>query len=191
MFGAQPSLRCQECVPELSCYEESMSGQSPTIRSFNAQRVQYQTARSFDDVLSSLRRHVGHTTISEVNQQGACGATREEFERRVEAFAGDGGFMLFLEVKHSEWLRTYGINRNVIRWVFGNPIIAYTIIRHDITAGLFAPVELLLYENALGAGCTIIYDLPSTLMALDDNPPLLQAAKALDQKLANLMAQIT
>lgn len=168
-----------------------MPGISPTICSFNAQRVQYQTPRSFEDVLSSLRKHVGRTTLSVVNQQGVDGATREEFEKRVEALAGDSGFMLFLEVKHSEWLRTVGINRKVIRWVFGNPIIAYTMIRHDITAGLFAPVELLLYENESGAGCTIIYDLPSSLMVLDENRPLLEAAKALDQKLANLIAQIT
>jgi hypothetical protein len=65
------------------------------------------------------------------------------------------------------------------------------MLRHDITAGLFAPVELLLYENESGAGCTIIYDLPSSLMVLDENQPLLEAAKALDQKLANLPAQIT
>lgn len=168
-----------------------MPGSSSTIRSFHAQRVQYLTARSFDDVLSSLRRHVGQTTISEVNQQGASGATREEFEKRVGAFAGDSGFMLFLEINHGEWLRTFGIDRKVVRWIFGNPIIAYTMIRHDITAGLFAPVEVLLFENESAAGCTITYDLPSSVMVLDDNPPLLEAAKILDQKLANLMAQIT
>src|SRR5580698_3870843 len=95
-----------------------MSGKSPTIRSFHGQRVQYQTERSFDEVLSGLREHVGHATVGEVNRQGAGGATREEFEKRVEAFAGDSGFMLFLEVKHSEWLPTFGINRKVIRWVF-------------------------------------------------------------------------
>jgi uncharacterized protein (DUF302 family) len=168
-----------------------MSEKSPTVRSFNAQRVQYQTERTFDDVLSSLRKHVGHATLSEVNWQGANGATREQFEKRVEAFAGDSGFMLFLEVNHGEWLPTFGINRKVIRWVFGNPVIAYTMIRHDVTAGLFAPVELLLYENEQGTGSTILYDLPSSLMVLDENPPLLQAAKALDQKLADLMARVT
>ncbi|MBB5330293.1 DUF302 domain-containing protein [Tunturiibacter gelidoferens] len=59
-------------------------------------------------------------------------------------------------------MQTFGINRKVLRWVFGNPIIAYTMIRHDITAALFAPVELLLYENESGGGATIIYDLPSS-----------------------------
>lgn len=34
--------------------------------------------------------------MSEVNQQGAGGATREEFEKRVEAFAGNSEFMRFL-----------------------------------------------------------------------------------------------
>jgi hypothetical protein len=65
------------------------------------------------------------------------------------------------------------------------------MIRHDITAALFAPVELLLYENESGGGSTILYDLPSSFMVLDENPPLLKAAKALDQKLADLMAKIT
>ncbi len=167
-----------------------MSGPSPTIRAFHGQRIEYQTARSFDEVLSSLREHVGQTSIREVDQQSADGATREEFEARVEALAGDSGFILFLEVIHSEWLPAFGIHQRVIRWVFGNPVIAYTMIRHDITAALFAPVELLLYENESGAGSTILYDLPSSLMVLEENPPLLEAAKALDQKIADLMAQI-
>ena len=29
----------------------------------------------------------------------------------------------------------------------GNPLIAITMIRHDITAGLFAPVEILVTEK--------------------------------------------
>jgi hypothetical protein len=36
-------------------------------------------------------------------------------EKQAEAFVGDSGFMLFLEVDHSEWLQTFGINRKFIR----------------------------------------------------------------------------
>jgi uncharacterized protein (DUF302 family) len=160
------------------------------IRVFNARRVQYQTERSFEDVLSRLRQHVRRREVSDVTQQGVAAATRDEFETRVKSYTGDSGFMLFLEVKHGDWLPMFGINRKITRWVFGNPLIAYTMIRHDITAALFAPVELLLYENESGAGSTILYDLPSSLMVLDDNEPLLEAARALDQKLADLMEQV-
>lgn len=168
-----------------------MPAQSLTIYSFHAQRVQYRTTRSFDDVLSSLHEHVRRVSINEIIQQSSGDATREEFGKRVEAFTGNSGFMLFLEIKHSEWLPTFGIHRKVIRWIFGNPLIAYTMIRHDITAALFAPVELLLYENESGAGSTITYNLPSSLMVLDENRPLLEAVWALDRKLAALMEQVT
>jgi hypothetical protein len=65
------------------------------------------------------------------------------------------------------------------------------MIRHDITAGLFAPVELLITEDVDGGGTTVTYVLPSSLMVIDDNPPLLKASEALDAKLAALVAEGT
>jgi len=38
------------------------------------------------------------------------------------------------------------------------------MIRHDLEAALFAPVELLLVEDENREGVTVIYDLPSSLM---------------------------
>ncbi len=49
-------------------------------------------------------------------------------------------------------------------WIIGNPLYAITMIRYDITAGLFAPVELLVTENIEGAGATVTYVTPSTLI---------------------------
>jgi hypothetical protein len=57
------------------------------------------------------------------------------------------------------------------------------MLKHDIRAGLFAPVELMVIENEGGDGCTLTYDLPSPLMVTEENPPLLEAAQALDHKL--------
>ena len=82
------------------------------------------------------------------------------------------------------------MHRKVVRWIFGNPVIAYTMLRHDIAAGLFAPVELLLIENESGDGTILIYDLPSSLMVTEDNPPLLKAAEALDHKFAELAERV-
>jgi hypothetical protein len=65
------------------------------------------------------------------------------------------------------------------------------MLRHDITAGLFAPVEVLVAENGSGPGATITYVLPSSLIVIEENPPLLEAAKALDEKLNALVAKAT
>jgi uncharacterized protein (DUF302 family) len=77
----------------------------------------------------------------------------------------------------------------VLRVVIGNPLIAITMLRHDVTAGLFAPVELLL--TAEDGGSAVTYMEPSSLMVIDDNLELLDAAKALDAKLAQLAAGVT
>jgi hypothetical protein len=84
-----------------------------------------------------------------------------------------------------------GINRRTKRWILGNPLIAITMIRHDITAGLFAPVEVLVTEKESGPGTTITYVRPSSLMVIEENPPLRQAAKALDEKFDALIANAT
>ncbi|MGJ0507431.1 MAG: hypothetical protein ACR652_09895 [Methylocystis sp.] len=57
--------------------------------------------------------------------------------------------------------------------------------------GLFAPVEVLVAENERGPGATITYVLPSSLIVIEENPPLLEAAKALDEKLNALIAKAT
>ena len=74
--------------------------------------------------------------------------------------------------------------------IFGNPLLAITMIRHDLTAGLFAPVEILVTEADDGLGTTITYVRPSSLMVIGNNPPLMKAAAELDNKLDELISNV-
>jgi uncharacterized protein (DUF302 family) len=183
-----PSVRGARVRPRQDL-ELAMSKAMPTVCSFRARRARYETERSFDQVLAGLRAAVGDATRGELDEGARSSATKEDFESKMQRVAGDSGFMLFFELDHGAWLAKYGIHKKVKRWIFGNPVIAYTMLRHDITAGLFAPVELLLFES--GPGATVIYDLPSSLMVIDDNPALLEAARALDSKFAALVERVT
>lgn len=98
--------------------------------------------------------------------------------------------MLFHQIDHSEWLPVYGITQRVLRLIFGNPIIAITMMRDDPTAGLFAPVEVLIVEHDNGQGCRVVYMLPSSMVAAA-NPVLLPAARELDNKLNALVSRAT
>ena len=44
------------------------------------------------------------------------------------------------------------------------------MIRHDITAGVFVPVEVLVTEKESGTGTTITYVRPSSLILFKVNP---------------------
>jgi uncharacterized protein (DUF302 family) len=190
-----------------------MPQNSFSIQPFEAKRVRFESTRSFDEVLLNLRKLVGTATLQEVSKLESDGVThehvetlgeefnaamqrlggisREHFEQVVHSQVGESGFMLFHEIDHGEWLPVFGIQRKVVRWILGNPLIAITMMRHDLTAGLFAPVELLLVENESGEGSTVMYDLPSSLMVIEPNPALLEAAQALDHKLQTLVSRVT
>jgi uncharacterized protein (DUF302 family) len=155
---------------------------------FQGVRIEVETEKSFETVLKRLREQMGSTAIPEVVKLAQEPISREEYIRQVnEKYVGSSGFMLFAEFNHGGWLPKFGINRRTVRWVLGNPLIAITMIRHDITAGLFAPVEILVTEAADGAGTAIAYVRPSSLMVVRENPSLLDAARALDEKLDALI----
>ena len=170
-----------------------MAGQ-PIIstKPFHGARVEVDTLVSYDEVLSRLRRLMGDARASEVVALAREAMTEADYVRKIEErFVGESGFMLFHEIDHGGWLPRFGVNRRAVRWILGNPLIAITMIRHDITAGLFAPVEILVTEKEGGAGAKITYVRPSSLMLIEENPPLHEASIALDGKLDALIAKAT
>jgi uncharacterized protein (DUF302 family) len=161
-------------------------------KSFNGVRTVVTTSVNFDEVLARLRTRMGRGNVQEIVALAKTSLTEAEYSREVqERFVGESGFMLFAELDHGGWLSKFGINRRSVRWILGNPLIAVTMIRHDITAGLFAPVELLVTEAENGDGATLTYIRPSSVMVIEVNQPLLDAAKELDRKYDALVAHAT
>lgn len=157
---------------------------------FQGVRIQVETALPFDEVLNRLRTQCGRASAGAIGEIAARASSLAEFEREVNRdLVGPSGFMIFAEFDHSPWIGAYGLNRRVLRVILGNPLIAITMLREDISAALFAPVELLLTDN--GSGTTIQYVQPSSLIVISDNQPLLKAAQALDEKLSTLTSTIS
>jgi uncharacterized protein (DUF302 family) len=160
-------------------------------RVFEGMRLEVTTSARFDVVLDRLRNSMGRTSIPEIVELAQKPISEVEYRRVIqERFVGKSGFMLFHEIDHGGWLSKFGIRRRMVRWIFGNPLFAITMIRHDLTAGLFAPVEILVTEAEDGLGTTITYVRPSSLMVMGNNPPLMQAAAELDKTLDELVSGV-
>ena len=159
---------------------------------FRGVRLQIESELSCTEVLRRLRELTGHAPIAEFDALAASTTSVEQFNRDVtERFVGPSGFMIFAQIDHGKWISQYGINRWVRRIILGNPLIAITMIRHDISAGLFAPVELLLIDHEADSGSTLYYVRPSTLMLIEENAQLASAALELDRKLELLISNVT
>lgn len=153
---------------------------------FEGMRIRYESNESADELMHALLSDVGTTPVP-IDTIGATSADWDTYRERVQSHVGPSGFMLFGVFNHGEWLAKAGIERKVVRLIIGNPLIAITMLRHDATAGLFAPVELLVMDEDDGHG-SVTYVQPSSLMVVEPNEPLHAAARILDDKLAALVS---
>jgi uncharacterized protein (DUF302 family) len=99
--------------------------------------------------------------------------------------------MRFLTADHGAWLARIGLNAKAVMYTIGNPLIARTMLEHDIAAGLNVPVRLMIYEDAVNRTTRLTYDLPSSLMSGLQNDKVTAAAKRLDAKLIALAIHAT
>ncbi|GAY13842.1 DUF302 domain-containing protein [Mycobacterium sp. shizuoka-1] len=156
---------------------------------FAGVRVHYQSTKTPADLLAALLADIGEQPVPITEIGTACGDW-DSYREEVEKYVGPSGFMLFALLDHGGWIGKAGIGRSVIRVILGNPLIAITMLRHDVTAGLFVPVELLIVDTEDG-GSSLTYVRPSSLMLTEPNPGLQTAAEALDDKLAALAEKVT
>lgn len=155
---------------------------------FEGVRVRYDSTKSYGELVAALLADIGDKPVP-IDDIGIGFDSWDSYEREVGSYAGPSGFMLFALLDHGAWIKKAGIEKKTLRVILGNPLIAITMLRHDVAAALFAPVELLITEEDGGSALT--YVVPSSLMVVEPNEPLRAAALDLDAKLAALAAKVT
>jgi uncharacterized protein (DUF302 family) len=158
---------------------------------FTIHHNEHVSSRSFEEVVSAFESAVG--SVEDTGFPALLEATKsaEEFEASVQSREGTSGFMRFLTVDHGAWLARIGLNAKARMYTIGNPLIARTMLEHDIAAGLNVPVRLMIYEDAASRTARLAYDLPSSLMSGLQNEKVAAAAKKLDAKLIALAVHAT
>lgn len=171
-------------------------------------RITYKSTASFETVearlVSSIRHGSGTSAWPAVAKDIPRSPTgRADFVSAVGKVLGPHEFMEFYSINHGAWLPIYspetskskvdGKALQSKRFILGNPLIAITMLEHDIDAGLFVPVEVLVVEDEEGQGCRVVYMLPSGLVAGYEGASenLVEAAKTLDDRLEVLVRDIT
>jgi uncharacterized protein (DUF302 family) len=144
--------------------------------------------KPFDKVTKAFEEQLGQFKPDVVSQSLAAGEDPEKVRAKIEAMAGPSGFMLFRTSDHGALLRLAGQKKKANQYLVGNPLIALQMTRHDIRAGLYAPLRVLIYENEEGKTC-VEYDKPSSLFGQFGNAKVTEVATMLDRKMEQLVAK--
>jgi uncharacterized protein (DUF302 family) len=143
-----------------------------------------ETGKGFAEVAKGLENQLGRFDAGVFQ---ALPAEPTEAERRIVAMAGPGGFMLFGTMDHGALLSMSGQATRAVQYVVRNPLFAVQMSRHNVAAGLYAPLRLLVYENEEGKTC-LEYDRPSSLFGQFHDDRITAVAEMLDRKLEELVA---
>jgi len=155
---------------------------------FEGVRVHFSSEKSFEQLKSALLDDIGDCPV-DLEVLAETFGTWETYKDHVDGYAGPSGFMLFGLINHGDWMSKVGSFPRSLRVILGNPTLAITMLKHDLNAGLFAPVELLLMEEPAGKS-SLMYVKPSSLMVIEPNDELLDAARILDEKLQALAVNV-
>lgn len=161
-----------------------------TTESFTAQHLESVSAHPFGVTVERFEAATGILDGATFIREATASADAKDFAKRIHAYESTSGFMRFQLFDHGGWLGLYGIQAKCRLYILGNPLIAETMLRHDIRAGLNVPVRLIIYETKAGEA-RLGYDLPSSLMSPLRNADVTAAAEKLDAKLAALVEHVT
>ena len=107
------------------------------IQDLRVRHREYSTARSFEEVVTAFEVAVG--TLEDIV---AASKDVADFEARIQKTLGPSGFTRFFSADHGGWLTFIGQPAKVRVYTIGNPLIAITMLRHDIRVGLNVPVRV-------------------------------------------------
>jgi uncharacterized protein (DUF302 family) len=153
---------------------------------------EFKTTQSFEQVVAAFENAVG--SVENVGWPAIRSAAKDaaDIEARVHARLGPSGFTRFLTIDHGDWTTFFlGRPAKARMYTIGNPLVAITMLQHDIAAGLNVPVRVMIYRDESSGTTRFVYDEPSTLMSGLHNAAVMAAAEKLDAKLAELAAQVT
>lgn len=150
-----------------------------TCKSVIVEHIRIDSAKSYHDTRTALET-LPHfdDSIRALLQQGDI----EQVKSALENIQGDVGLVIFSIATHGDWLQILSKKRNVVQYVIGNVLVSTQMTQHELAAGLYAPLRIVLYENKMGTS-TFEYDRPSTLFGQYGNERVTAVARELDQKI--------
>ncbi|HUC69226.1 MAG TPA: DUF302 domain-containing protein [Stellaceae bacterium] len=109
-----------------------------------------------------------------------------ESERALKQLESGPVLARFLSRDHGSLLQIAGRRSKAVQYDIGNPLTASRMTRHQLSAALYAPLRVLLYEDASGHAA-FEYDRPSSLFGQFGDERVTAVARELDASLERVL----
>ena len=158
-----------------------MTSSNTSIEEITVGHVTIRSGNSFATVRAKLKTLLPYLDDSfrTLLRDGLIDQARQELEAAAP-------LLIFAERDHGTILAIAGSPRYAIQYDIGNPLTASLMTRHKISAGLYAPVRVLLREGPEGE-VAFEYDRPASTFGQFGDDSVDIVARKLDADLQNVL----
>jgi len=148
-----------------------------TSQTIAVEHIKISSERSFAEVRRRLEETLPSldASIAEVLGSG-------NQKRAIEYDENGPKLSIFEQRDHGSLLQTFGGRRNALQYEIGNPLTASKMTRYKLSAALYAPLRVVLFEDERGKG-VFEYDKPSSFFGQYGDERVTEVGRALDIEL--------
>lgn len=160
---------------------------SPTVetRPFTNEHVTIRSPKAFAETKATLE-----SLVPRIDDGIFTLLRYGEADRALRELEASANLSIFSFRDHGALLAVAGQKRRSIQYDIGNPLTASKMTRHQLSAGTYAPIRVLLRED--GDGSAFEYDRPTSVFGQFGDPHVDVVAQRLDRDLqAALVAAAT
>lgn len=145
------------------------------------EHVVIRSRRSFDAVRTALE-----AALPQIDHRYASLVASGQVDAARTLLSQGAPLSIFGTINHGGLLRIAGQERKAIQYDIGNPLTAARMTQHAMSAALYAPIRVLLREDA-DKHAVIEYDSPATTFGQLHNPDVDLVARGLDAQLRSAL----
>lgn len=157
--------------------QASMSQVSVTSRTIPVEHIRISSQRPFAEVRRKLE-----DSVPQLDPSIAEALSRGDQKRAQDYDENGPKLSIFLAREHGALLQIAGVKRNAVQYEIGNPLTASKMTRHQLPAGLYAPLRVVLFEDEQGRG-VLEYDKPSSFFGQFGDERVTEVGRYLDAAL--------
>ena len=169
-----------------------MTGGAETSRTIvETERLHWVTDKSFDAVLDGIYQGIGRPDIATVFGKLATATSFDEFSQLVNDAVGPSNLMQFLRLDEDQALAINPAMHEyrLVRIIAGNPLTMSQMTDTTPDAGSYAPVTILVWEQA--SQVHVAYDSVVSSISEVGSDAALNVARTLDAEVIELLAKAT
>ncbi|RWX04837.1 DUF302 domain-containing protein [Rhizobium leguminosarum] len=157
-----------------------MASKSVDIQKIEIEHVTIHSSKGFDAVKSNLE-----SMIPRIDDGIFTLLRYRETTRALRELEALPPLSIFGFRDHGAAVQVAGLQRQAIQYDIGNPLTATKMTRHRISAGLYAPIRVLLREDS--DGVAFEYDRPVSTFGQFGDPEVDEVARNLDKDLQSVL----